>query len=267
VGDARPRTIKLVHLYPDAMDLYGDTGNVLALVRRCEWRGIVVEIVPVTLERGGVPADADLLFIGGGQDTAQALVAEDLATHAEMIRRLVADGAAALAICGGFQLFGASYETSAGEELPGIGVFDARTVAATERLIGNAVIETIEHGPDTLAVPSGVELVGFENHAGRTHLGASALPLGRVLSGAGNAGDGMFEGAVIRNAVGTYLHGPLLPRNPRLADGLILAALQHRYGIVEPLEPLDDDAERCAHGAAISRGRAGEATARHRLAR
>ena len=112
-----------------------------------------------------------------------------------------------------------------------------------------------------------MQLVGFENHAGRTHLGPSAMPLGRVVRGAGNAGDGVHEGAVVRNAVGTYLHGPLLPRNPRLADGLILAALSHRYGVVEPLTPLDDDAELCAHGAALSRGRAGEATARHRLAR
>jgi CobQ-like glutamine amidotransferase family enzyme len=259
--------IRIVHLYPDAMDLYGDTGNVLALQRRCEWRGIGAEVTAVTLEGGDIPGDADLLVIGGGQDTAQALVSEDLARHSALVRRLVEEGAGALAVCGGYQLFGTTYETSAGEMLDGVGVFDVRTVGADERLIGNTVVETAVQSPDTLAVPSGIELVGFENHAGRTHLGPSARPLGRVVRGAGNTGSSGCEGVVHRNAVGTYLHGPLLPKNPLLADGLILAALWHRYRTVEPLQPLDDTVELVAHGAAVARdGGVGDAAARRRLA-
>jgi CobQ-like glutamine amidotransferase family enzyme len=226
-----------------------------------------VSVTSVTLEGGDVPTDTDLLLIGGGQDSAQSLVALGLTRHAARIRDLVEQGAAALAVCGGFQLFGASYETAAGEVLQGIGVFDAWTLAADERLIGNAVVETVEQTPETIAVPAHVQLVGFENHAGRTHLGPSGRPLGRAVTGAGNTGDGGAEGAVHRNAVGTYLHGPVLPKNPRLADGLISAALLHRYGSVEPLEPLDDTVELAAHGAAVARGcSAGGAAARPRLA-
>jgi lipid II isoglutaminyl synthase (glutamine-hydrolysing) len=250
----RGHRISVVHLYPDAMDLYGDTGNVSAIVRRCEWRDIEVAVTAVTLEGGEVPADTDLLLIGGGQDTAQALVAEDLERHASRIRDLVEEGAAALAVCGGFQLFGSSYETVAGQTLPGIGIFDARTTSNSERLIGNVVIKTVPQAADTMAVPVGTQLVGFENHAGRTHLGLHARPLGRIVHGAGNTGDATVEGAVYRNAIGTYLHGPLLPKNPHLTDALISAALRHRYGTVGPLEPLDDTVELDAHGAAVRRG-------------
>lgn len=258
-----PHRLKIAHLYPDEMDLYGDTGNLLALVRRCEWRDIRVEVVGVRVGEPADIADADLVLMGGGQDAAQAFVAPDLAARGAEIRDLVEGGAAVLAVCGGFQLFGRDYTTSAGVELAGIGIFDARTVAGPDRIVGNTTIEArLRWDGAALAQPA-VRIVGFENHSGRTYLGASARPLGRVVFGAGNAGDGGSEGAVYRNAIGTYLHGPLLPKNPVLADHLILAALAHRYGDVEPLASLDDTSEMRAHRVALSRCENGR-TARRR---
>jgi CobQ-like glutamine amidotransferase family enzyme len=263
----RRARLTVAHLYPEVMDLYGDTGNLLALRRRCEWRGIEIGIVRVGVGDAGLPADTDLVLIGGGQDTAQSLVARDLTRHAARIHELVEDAAALLAVCGGFQLLGRSYETVEQGILTGIGVFDAETVAGGGRIIGNVIVETAEQGPDTIAVPAGVELVGFENHAGLTLLGPDARALGVVVRGAGNDGGGRIEGAVRRNAVGTYLHGPVLPKNPVLADGLIAAALAHRYGTLETLEPLDDAEEHAAHRAAARRTRSGPASrSRRRLA-
>jgi lipid II isoglutaminyl synthase (glutamine-hydrolysing) len=247
------RRLKIAHLYPEAMDLYGDTGNVLALRRRCQWRGIAVEIEPVRVGESADLRAVDLIVMGGGQDAAQSHVAGDLARRGPALRELIDEGAAALMVCGGFQLAGTSYETAAGETLEGIGLFDARTVSGEERIIGNVVVEARLCGSGAGPAETPLRLVGFENHSGRTHLGEDARSLGRVLSGGGNVGDGSVDGAVYKNAIGTYLHGPLLPKNPELADHLIIAALAHRRGRFEALEPLDDALEMHAHTVAVDR--------------
>ncbi len=242
------RRIRLAHLYPDVMDLYGDRGNVVALARRCEWRDIELEVVDVHVGDRVDMDDIDMVFIGGGQDTGQTHVARDLARRGGAIRDLVERGGAALAVCAGFQLFGSGYVTAMGRELPGIGVFDAHTVGSRDRIIGNVIVETV-----AVAGEAPMTLVGFENHSGRTHLGRGARPLGRVVQGGGNLGDAGAEGAIYGNAIGTYLHGPLLPKNPELADRLILAALRYRHGADARLAALDDALERRAHEAAIAR--------------
>ena len=262
-----PMKIRVAHLYPQAMDLYGDGGNVVALQRRCEWRGIRTEVVDVHVGRQVDLSDVDIIVMGGGQDTAQAFVAEDLRQRGALLRDLVDGGAAALAVCGAFQLFGTSYTTAEGQTLDGIGVFDAHTVSGADRFIGNVTVEVRlqRFGAAHAQAPLGV--VGFENHSGLTYLGSEAAPFGRVLNGAGNLGDGTSEGAVYKNAIGTYLHGPLLPKNPRLADHLIHAALSHRYGTVGPLVALDDVLELDAHRVALTRCETGRvAQARPRLA-
>ncbi len=252
------RHLKILHLYPDAMDLYGDIGNVLALKRRCEWRGIDAEIAEVCVGGTGELGDADLIVMGGGQDTAQMHVVEDLCRRGPIIRDLINEGAAALVVCGGFQLFGTSYATSAGDIIEGIGVFDAYTLGGPERIIGNVTIEARLRRFGAAHEQAPLRIVGFENHSGRTFLTGETKPLGRVLWGSGNLGDGSFEGAVYKNAIGTYLHGPVLPKNPRLADHLIIAALAHRYGVAEPLDPLDDVLELSAHRVAVERCGSGE---------
>jgi lipid II isoglutaminyl synthase (glutamine-hydrolysing) len=247
------RRVRIAHLYPEAMDLYGDIGNLLALRRRCDWRGIATDVVEVRVGGSASLDGVDLIVMGGGQDTAQSYVADDLLRRGPELRGLVEGGAAALAVCGGFQLFGTSYTTASGEELEGIGVFDARTVGGSRRLIGNITIEATLQRDGAAHPQPPLRLVGFENHAGLTRLGPGTRPLGRVVRGAGNLGDGSLEGALHRNAVGTYLHGPLLPKNPRLADHLIVCALAHRYGRVGPLSSLDDVLEMDAHRVAIDR--------------
>lgn len=249
----RSRRLTIAHLYPEAMDLYGDIGNLLALRRRCDWRGIATDVVEV---RVGEPANldgVDLVLMGGGQDTAQSYVAADLVQRGPELRDLVEGGTAALVVCGGFQLFGTSFITAAGETIAGIGVFDARTRGGHRRIVGNITIDaTVQRDGAAHAQPP-LRLVGFENHSGITRLGPRTKPLGRVARGAGNLGDGSVEGAVYRNAIGTYLHGPLLPKNPRLADHLIVCALAHHYGEVEPLSSLDDVLEMDAHRVALAR--------------
>jgi CobQ-like glutamine amidotransferase family enzyme len=253
-----PRRLKIAHLYPDAMDLYGDIGNVIALKRRCEWRGIGVDILDVCVGAEADLSGVDLFVMGGGQDAAQMRVAEDLGRRGPAIREAVEMGAAALAVCGGFQLFGASYATSAGEIMPGIEVFDAHTVGGPERVIGNITVEARLRRFGAAHQQAPVRLVGFENHSGRTTLAETAEPLGRILESSSDSHGASFEGAVYKNAIGTYLHGPLLPKNPRLADHLIIAALAYRYEVAEPLLPLDDTLESSAHRVALGRcGRAG----------
>jgi len=251
--DCNNRTIKLAHLYPETMDLYGDVGNVVAVKRRCEWRGIGVDAIEVRCGQAADLSDIDLFVMGGGQDSAQVQVAEDLCRRGGAIRDRIDEGAAALVVCGGFQLFGVDYTTSDGELLPGIGVFDAKSTAADMRLIGNVTVRAQLRrwgDPDSKMT---LDVVGFENHAGRTILRENATAFGTVSQGGGNLGDGTVEGAVHRNAIGTYLHGPLLPRNPRLADHLIESALAHRYGASEPLGALDDVVEMDAHRLAMTR--------------
>jgi len=214
---------------------------VVALRRRAEWRGIPVEVREIGMGEP-IPADIDCFFWGGGQDQEQAAVARDLqGEKGEALRSSVEDGAALLAVCGGYQLLGHEYRPHAAESLPGIGLFDATSTAGPERFIGNVVIES-RWG----------ELVGFENHSGLTILGPGVEPMGRVRVGRGNNGRDGTEGAIYRNAVGCYLHGSLLPKNPVLADWLVARALERRYGNGD-LPPLPDDVEHAAHASAVQR--------------
>ena len=236
--------LRLAHLYPDVMNIYGDRGNVIALRYRCERRGIQLTVDDVNIGDPFEPADYDLVLIGGGQDREQRRIADDLVERGPAIRAAIADGLPALAVCGGFQLFGHRYVDHEGGVIPGIGVFDLETRhpgPRADRSIGDVVLAT-ELG----------DLVGFENHGGRTYLAPGQAPLGRVKRGFGNnAADGT-EGARTKNAFGTYLHGSLLPKNPALADELIRLALQRRYGPDAALAPLDDSSERAAHVSAAS---------------
>lgn len=249
-------------MYPNAMNLYGDLGNVITLVKRCEWRGIEAEVVPVKVGEKVDFGACDLLFMGGGQDSGQKLVADDLVTRGPAIKAEIEGGMPALLICGGFQLFGQYFQTSENEQIPGISVFDAYTVGGEKRLIGNVVVD-IAHALGTwqsqfnlpTSSVSHTTLVGFENHSGQTILEHGTEPFGYVIRGFGNKGDGGYEGAVYKNAYGTYLHGSLLPKNPWFADHLIMCALYRRYGNVETLKELDDAIEIAAHGAAIERSK------------
>jgi CobQ-like glutamine amidotransferase family enzyme len=241
--------LRLLALYPEQMNIYADRGNILFLRRRCEWRGIDFAHAAAGPGEGFDPGAHDLLYLGGGQDRDQRAVAADMvAGKREPIGAAVADGAVMLAVCGGYQLLGHSYQLGE-ERLPGLGLVDLETVREPgPRLIGNVAIEVdLGDGPRTVA--------GFENHGGRTYLGDGAEPLGRVLSGFGNNGRDGFEGVHRGNLIGTYLHGPLLPKNAWLADRLIALALERRHGSAPELEPLDDDlelaAERCARAVAL----------------
>lgn len=234
--------LRVCALYPDLMNIYADRGNLLLLRRRCEWRGIGFELVPVGLGEPLGPAAerCDLFYLGGGQDRDQRLCALDLAEVKRAdLHAAVERGAAVLAVCGGYQLLGHSYELG-DETLPGVGLVDLRTVRSDgPRLIGDVAIEVELDGDRRV-------LAGFENHGGRTQLGPGAKPLGRVLRGHGNDGVSGYEGVRDGNVIGTYLHGPLLPKNVWLADWLIARAL----GRDEPLAPLDDELEAAAHAEA-----------------
>jgi len=241
--------LRVLALYPDQMNIYADRGNILFLQRRCEWRGIEFAYAAAGPGEGLDPAAHDLIYLGGGQDRDQRAVAADMVqTKRDALRSAVADGAVLLAVCGGYQLLGHSYQLG-GERLPGLGLADLETVREPgERLIGNVAIEAdLGDGPRTIA--------GFENHGGRSYLGESVEPLGRVLKGHGNNGKDGLEGVRRGNMIGTYLHGPLLPKNAWLADRLIALALGRRYGSAPELEPLDDElelaAQTCARAAAL----------------
>jgi CobQ-like glutamine amidotransferase family enzyme len=234
----RSPVLRVCALYPDLMNIYADRGNLLLLERRCRWRGIEFELRSSGLGDELDPAGAELYYIGGGQDRDQRLCALDLADVKRDALHEVADrGGVILAVCGGYQLLGRSYQL--GEEtLPGVELVDLVTVRATgPRLIGNVAIE-VELEPGVRRV-----LAGFENHGGRSHIGPRAKPLGRVLAGHGNNGADGYEGVRDRGVIGTYLHGPLLPKNAWFADWLIQTALRSD----EPLAPLDDELEASAH--------------------
>jgi CobQ-like glutamine amidotransferase family enzyme len=235
------------HLYPDYLNIYADRGNMAVLARRAEWRGIDLELRAIGLGERLRPGEHDLLYIGGGQDREQALVASDLAARAGELEEAVEGGTAVLAVCGGYQLLGRFYRDRSGAELPGVGIFDHHTVAGERRMIGDVLLACELEAGDRRT------LAGFENHAGRTILGPQAQPLGRVLAGFGNDGESGFEGCRRGRAIGTYLHGPLLPRNPWLADWLLAQALAHRHGEPPLLEPLPDDVEAEAHDVAAER--------------
>jgi CobQ-like glutamine amidotransferase family enzyme len=240
-----PAELRLLALYPEQMNIYADRGNMIFLQRRCEWRGIPFRYAAAGPGDTFDPAEHDLIYIGGGQDRDQVLVAEDMMhTKREAIASAVEDGAALLAVCGGYQLLGHSYQLG-DQSIPGLGVADLETVREPgPRLIGNVSIEVdLGEGP--------VVLAGFENHGGRTHLGADAEPLGRVLHGHGNNDRDGLEGVKRLNLIGTYLHGPLLPKNAWLADRLIALAIERRTGTRPQLEPLDDDLEAASHESAL----------------
>jgi CobQ-like glutamine amidotransferase family enzyme len=241
VADASPpRVLRACALYPDLMNIYADRGNLLVLERRCAWRGIGFELSSSGLGEPLDPDAHDLFYLGGGQDRDQRLCAEDLiATKRDSLHAAAARDAIVLGVCGGYQLLGRSYALD-DEQLPGVDLLDVRTVRDPgPRLIGNVAIEVSLDGDGATRV-----LAGFENHGGRTYLDASAQPLGRVLEGHGNDGRSGFEGSRRGNTIGTYLHGPLLPKNVWFADWLIARAL----GVeAESLAPLDDALEREAH--------------------
>jgi lipid II isoglutaminyl synthase (glutamine-hydrolysing) len=245
--------VRVGHLYPDYLNIYADRGNIAVLARRSGLRGHELDVQSVGLDEALDPRAHDLLYIGGGQDREQALVAADLAAKAESLREAVANGAALLAVCGGYQLLGRGYRGRDGAEMPGAGLFPHETVAGPDRMIGDVLLECeLDPGERHL-------LAGFENHAGRTLLDPGAVPLGRVVYGFGNDGASGFEGCRLDRALGTYLHGPLLPRNPWLADWLLAQALAHATGgDAPPLSPLDDEleaeAQRVAAGRAKARG-------------
>ncbi len=243
----RPRELRVCALYPDLMNIYADRGNLIVLERRCAWRGIGFRLDSSGL---GEPLDGvahDLFYIGGGQDRDQRLCAEDLiATKREGLHAAAARGAVVLGVCGGYQLLGHSY-TLDHEQIPGIGLLDVSTVREHgPRLIGNVAIEVSLDG-DGDDSPRRV-LAGFENHGGRTRLGEDQQPLGRVLKGQGNDGRSGMEGARSANTIGTYLHGPLLPKNTWFADWLIARAIGVRGS---ELEPLDDAIEDQTHLSAV----------------
>jgi len=239
-------TVRLCHLYPDMMNIYADRGNIAVFRQRLAWRGIGLEITEVGLG-DTIETDAhDLYYLGGGQDRDQNLVATDLVRHGSALCAAAEAGAAQLYVCGGIQLAGHSYVTADGTELDGAGVLDLTTEAGDSRLIGDLVIDATLSGETQ-------RVVGYENHVGRTRLGSGCVPLGRIVNGNGNNGEDHTEGAVSNHAIGTYLHGPLLPKNPWLADLVLGWALEHRYGQPVPLDPLDNKLEHKAHETAVAR--------------
>jgi CobQ-like glutamine amidotransferase family enzyme len=237
------KKLRVAHLYPKLMNIYGDRGNILCLKRRCEERKLDFDLEELSVGDKLKADRYDLIFIGGAQDREQRRVADDLIeVKGEALREAVDDRVVVLAVCGGYQLMGRHYVTAEGAELPGVGLLDMWTAhpgEGADRFIGNIVVEW-----------SGGTLVGFENHGGRTHLGDGARPLGRVVYGYGNNGEDSGEGAVRAGVFGTYLHGSLLPKNPKFADHVIQRALSRRYDGIE-LDEIDDRVEEAAHSAAV----------------
>ncbi|MGB2954069.1 MAG: hypothetical protein WBB74_11870 [Gaiellaceae bacterium] len=238
------------HLYPDYLNIYADRGNIAVLAERARRREIQLEVRPIEPGDAVGAGEYDLYYVGGGQDREQALIAPDLAAKGEALRQALAQGAALLAVCGGYQLLGRFYRDRSGDELTGAGVFPLHTIAGDKRMIGDVLLECELEPGDRRT------LAGFENHAGRTVLEEDAQPLGRVIAGFGNDGESGFEGCHVGRAIGTYLHGPLLPRNPWLADWLLVQALARRLGEPPELEPLEDELEARAHAVSAARARA-----------
>lgn len=243
--------VRLCHLYPRELNIYADRGNIAVLRMRLGWRGMRLVVDEVGVGDPVIPGRHDLYYLGGGQDRDQAIVARDMARDkGPAIVSAVEDGAALLAVCGGYQLAGHRYVGVDGVVMPGIGLLDAETTAGDDRLIGDVLLAATLDGATR-------EVAGFENHAGRTHLGAGATPFGRVLAGYGNDGLSGTEGVTYRRAIGTYLHGPLLPRNPWVADTLLAWGLAHRTGERVDLPALDDALEDAARAVAAGRARGG----------
>lgn len=230
------------YLYGDLMNIYGDTGNIIALKKRAEWRGISVKVKVKSLKSKIKPKECDLFFFGGGQDQQQEIVAKDLQKKAKIIKSEIARGVPLLSVCGGYQLLADYYKPHKGPKLPGISLFPAYTLASYDRMIGNIVVDSMFGN-----------LVGFENHSGKTYLKRGSLPFGMVIKGFGNNGLDKTEGCIYKNAIGCYMHGSLLPKNPKLADWLIKKALEVKYKREINLEPLNDSLELQAHNKAIQK--------------
>lgn len=241
------RSLRIAHLYPELLNLYGDSGNILVLRKRLEWRGITPDVYEVHM--GDTPsfAGVDIVFIGGGSDREQKIVCDSLLRQKTELKAFVEDGGVLGAVCGGYQLLGESY-LMGDERVPGLELVDLYTDRGTPRIIGNIAIESSV---------SPQPIVGYENHGGRTLLGAGVTPLGKVLYGKGNDGSTGFEGCLYKNVLGTYIHGPLLPKNPGVADWLLSRALERKYGD-GTLEPLDDTEELAANKVMYDRLMAGE---------
>jgi len=242
--------LKIAHLYPELLNLYSDRGNVVCLQKRCEWRGISAMVTEIQLDDELNLSDVDILILGGGGDREQRLIAERLREFRGEIAEYVESNGVLLALCGGFELLGNFYETAERVEIKGLELIDSHTLHSPNRLIGNVVIESEEFG----------KIVGFENHAGQTIIGDCA-PLGNVIHGFGNNDNGTaawVEGVIYKNVIGTYLHGPLLPKNPKLADALILKALRRKFGDDVALAELDDSVEIRAHNYIVERFLRGE---------
>ncbi len=240
-----PITVRICHLYPRLLSVAGDRGNLFALMQRCTWRGIRYSVTEADV--GAVPdfAQCDLILLHGGQDREMTVAASDLAAKAGPLQEAIEADAVVLAVCAGYQLLGRHYAPPEGPPLPGLGVLDAVTEGGPTRFIGHVAVDC------DLGSGGQRQLTGFENHSGRTRLGSGAQPLGRVLAGAGNNGEDGTEGARYREVYATYLHGPVLPKNPWLADHLLARALAHRYQDFGPLLPLTDQVEAQAHAAAL----------------
>jgi CobQ-like glutamine amidotransferase family enzyme len=230
--------LTIAHLYPREMNMYGDHGNLLTLQRRLEWRGIDAEIINYH-PGADFPSQADIVLGGGGQDSGQSIVQDDLPRISAQLHEQVEQGVPMLMVCGTYQLFGNYFETIGGEHIEGLGIFDLHTIGGPTRLIGNTVTASDRFG----------EIIGYENHSGKTYLAAHETPFAKVVSGAGNNGEDGTEGVLHNNAIGTYLHGPLLPKNPKIADFLLSTALERRYGsgsLEELDEALTNEARRIA---------------------
>jgi CobQ-like glutamine amidotransferase family enzyme len=235
------RSIRIAHLFPDLLNLYADRGNILALANRAKWRNIDVQVTPIRLGETFSISDHDIVLLGGGSDREQAIIGQALQQYVPEFHQALEDGMPILGICGGYQLLGKYYQDASGQKIQGLGLLDMVTEAGSTRLIGNIVIEDIR---------TGHTIVGFENHGGRTY--HSYEPLGLVKVGYGNNGEDKQEGVRYRNLIGTYIHGPLLPKNPNLTDQILAMALEYR-GFDPTLEPLDDDLELYAHRTLVER--------------
>ena len=242
--------IKIGYLYGKIMNLYGDRGNIQTLINRASWRGFDYEVVDIGVNDKINYKEFDMYFWGGGQDREQNLASADiLGDKAKSLIEGVNNGAALLSICGGYQLLGKHYKPAQSDELPGAALFDVHTIAGNKRMTGNIIIESEQIGVKKFAL---LTMVGFENHSGKTYLGKGAKPLGKVVVGFGNNGEDRTEGCIYKNAIGCYLHGPVLPKNPQLADFLLLAAIRHQDPEFEALKPLDDQLEQTTHDSVIT---------------
>lgn len=260
--------LNICHLYPDLLNIYGDRGNIICLKNRCQWRGIKVKIINISINDKLMPGQFDLFFGGGGQDRQQLIVADDLQKKKKVLKQEADRGVPMLTICGTYQLFGHYFKTHEGVKIPGISIFDAYTIASRQRKIGNIVVKLKQLTINNQQLAISNFLVGFENHSGNTFIetlspssevtrsdssDGGTTEMGKVIKGFGNNGKDKTEGAVYKNVFGCYLHGPLLPKNPHFADMLIKKALEVKYKKKVNLKPLDDSLEWQAHKTAVKR--------------